>query len=88
MKFATKLIQQYHLTLGMLLEYRGKLKIQIFCRCGRKEAIKMQFVCVFFHIILISQGNVATCLGDGATSYQFCCKFRTLSSSAKILKIG
>jgi len=26
-----------HLTLGMLLHYLGKLKIQIFCRCGRKR---------------------------------------------------
>jgi len=25
-----------HLTLGMLLHYLGKLKSQIFCRCGRK----------------------------------------------------
>jgi len=25
-----------HLTLGMLLHYLGKLKIHIFCRCGRK----------------------------------------------------
>ena len=26
-----------HLTLGTLLHYLGKLKIQIFCRCGRKR---------------------------------------------------
>ena len=26
-----------HLTLGMLLHYLGKLKIQILCRCGRKR---------------------------------------------------
>jgi len=26
-----------HLTLGMLLHYLGKLKVQIFCRCGRKR---------------------------------------------------
>jgi len=26
-----------HLTLGMFLHYLGKLKIQIFCRCGRKR---------------------------------------------------
>jgi len=26
-----------HLTLGMLLHYLEKLKIQIFCRCGRKR---------------------------------------------------
>jgi len=37
MKFARKSIQRCHLTLGMLLHYLGKLKIQIFCRCGRKR---------------------------------------------------
>jgi len=26
-----------YLTLGMLLYYLGKLKIQMFCRCGRKR---------------------------------------------------
>jgi len=26
-----------HITLGMLLHYRGKLKIQMFCRCGTKR---------------------------------------------------
>ena len=31
MKFATKCIQHYHFTLGMLLHYLGKLKIQILC---------------------------------------------------------
>jgi len=36
MKFATKVRWHYHLTLGMLLHYRGKLKIQIFCRHCRK----------------------------------------------------
>jgi len=36
MKFATKPCDMPHLTLGMLLHYLGKLKIQIFCRCGRK----------------------------------------------------
>jgi len=35
-KFATKPIWHYHLTLGMLPHYLVKLKIQIFCRCGRK----------------------------------------------------
>ena len=25
-----------HLTVGMSLHYLGKLKIQVFCRCGRK----------------------------------------------------
>jgi len=37
MKFATKPIRITHLTIGMLLHYRGKLQIQIFCRCGRKR---------------------------------------------------
>jgi len=32
MKFATKPYNTIHLTLGMLLHYLGKLKIQIFCR--------------------------------------------------------
>jgi len=36
MKFATKPYNITHLTLGMLLHYLGKLKIQIFCRRGRK----------------------------------------------------
>jgi len=31
-KFATKLYDTTHLTLGMLLQYLRKLKIQIFCR--------------------------------------------------------
>jgi len=38
MKFATKPLQYIlHLTVGMLLHCLGKLKIQIFCRCGRKR---------------------------------------------------
>ena len=40
MKFATKPLRSTHLTLGMLLHYLGKLKIQIFLqifsRYGRK----------------------------------------------------
>jgi len=32
MKFATKLYNITHLTLGMLLHYLWKVKIQIFCR--------------------------------------------------------
>ena len=35
-KFATTLVQHYQLTIGMVLRDLGKLKIQIFCRCGRK----------------------------------------------------
>jgi len=36
MKFSAKLYDSTNLTLGMLLHYLGKLKIQNFCRCGRK----------------------------------------------------
>ena len=32
MKLAIKHIRHYHLTLGMLLHYLGKLKSQIFCK--------------------------------------------------------
>ena len=32
MKFATKLYDIAHLTLGMLLRYLGKVKIEIFCQ--------------------------------------------------------
>ena len=32
MKFTTKPVDITYLTLGMLLHYLGKLKIQIFCR--------------------------------------------------------
>jgi len=37
MKFATKAYDISLLTLGILLHNLGKLKIQIFCRCGRKR---------------------------------------------------
>jgi len=36
MKLLQKPYETTHATLGMLLHYPGKLKIQIFCRCGRK----------------------------------------------------
>ena len=32
MKFATKTVRHYQLTLSLLLHYFGKLKIRIFCR--------------------------------------------------------
>jgi len=35
MKLAIKVIDNTHLTLGMLLHYLGKLNIQIFCRYER-----------------------------------------------------
>ena len=49
MKFATKLQNSHnntHLTLGMLLHYLGKLKIQIFCRYSadiEEDANKLHF---------------------------------------------
>ena len=52
MKFATKPIQQYHLTLGMLLHYLGKLKIQIFCIYSadmEENANKLHFKCTDFN---------------------------------------
>ena len=52
MKFATKPIQHYSLTLGMLLHYLGKLKIQIFCRYSadmEENANKLHFKCADFN---------------------------------------
>ena len=46
MKFATKPYNTTHLTLGMLLHYLGKLKIQIFCRYSadmEENANKLHF---------------------------------------------
>jgi len=46
MKFATKLFNITHLTLGMLLHYFGKLQIQIFCRYSadmEENVIKLHF---------------------------------------------
>jgi len=37
MKVLEKSYDTIHLTLGILMHYRGKLKIQIFCRCQRKR---------------------------------------------------
>jgi len=37
MKFATKPMRHYQFSVGMLLPYPGKLKIQIFCRSRRKR---------------------------------------------------
>ena len=45
MKFATKPMWQYHHTLGMLLHYHGKWKIQIFCRYSPHIA-EMQTYCI------------------------------------------
>ena len=45
MKFATKLTRHYHLTLGMLPHYLGKLKIKIFCRYSADIA-DMQTNCI------------------------------------------
>ena len=52
MKFATKLIQHYRLTLGILLHYLGKLKIPIFCRYLahiEENANKLHFKCTDFN---------------------------------------
>ena len=46
MKFATKPYDTTHLTLGMLLHYFGKLKIQILCRYSadmEENANKLHF---------------------------------------------
>ena len=45
-KFATKPYDTTHLTLGMLLHYRGKLNIQLFCRYSanmEENANKLHF---------------------------------------------
>ena len=54
MKFATKPCDITHLTLGMLLHYLEKLKIQIFCRYSaiipdmEENANKLRFKCIDF----------------------------------------
>ena len=52
MKFATKLFYTSHLTLGMLLHYLEKLKIQIFCKYSthvEENANKWHFKCINFN---------------------------------------
>ena len=52
MKFATKPYDTTHLTLGMLLHYLGKLKIQIFCRYSAdaaENANKLHFKYTYFN---------------------------------------
>ena len=46
MKFAIKFVDITHLTLGMLLHYLGKLKIEIFCKY-LVDMKKMQTNCIF-----------------------------------------
>jgi len=46
--YKTHMTLPTHLTIGMLLHYLGKLKIQIFCRCERKT----QTNCNFNHLQL------------------------------------
>ena len=46
MKFATKPILQYHLTLGMLLHYLGKLETQFFAYIQQMWK-KMHTTCIF-----------------------------------------
>ena len=50
-----------HLTLGMLLHYLGKLKLQIFCRCGRKRKQSAFFVLFVIHpqILIFSVFKIA-----------------------------
>ena len=53
MKFATKLFGTTHLTLGVLLHYLGKLKIQIFSRYSanmEENAKKSCFKCTDFNL--------------------------------------
>ena len=55
MKFATKLYEITHLTVGMLLHYLEKLKIQIFCRYSAiiPDMEKIQTNCIVSAPILI-----------------------------------
>ena len=60
MKFATKHIDITHLTLGTLLHYLGKLKIQIFCKCSadiKENLNKLHFKCTDFN----SSTHVTVC---------------------------
>ena len=53
MKFATKLYNITHLTLGILLHYLGKSKMQIFCRYSahmEENATKLHFIASTFVI--------------------------------------
>ena len=52
MKFATKLVDITHLTLGKLLYYLGKLRIQIVCIYStdmEENANKLHFKCTDFN---------------------------------------
>jgi len=51
MKFATKPVRHHHLTLGMLLHYLGKLKIQTFCRysADMQESANELHLCTDFN---------------------------------------
>ena len=67
MKFATKPIRHYPLTLGILLHYFGKLKIQIFCKYSadmEENANKLHFVASGFvidpQILIFSVFNIAS----------------------------
>ena len=57
--------------------------IKICGRVTKLEAIRMQYACIFFHRYCSNMPKVRW-----AMSYVFCSKFRMLSSSAKILRIG
>ena len=64
MKFATKSYNITHLTLGMLVHYLEKLKIQIFCRYAaiiphmEENANKLHFKCTDFN----SSTRITVCI--------------------------
>ena len=52
MKFGRNHLRHYHLTLGMLLHYLGKVKTYIFCRYSadtKENANKLHFKCTDFN---------------------------------------
>ena len=80
MKFATKLYDNTHLSLGMLLHYLGKLKIQISCRhpADMEENVnKLLFKCIDFN----SSVRMTAC------RVYFCGFIKILSSSLNIMLV-
>ena len=64
MKFPTKLYDSTHLTLGMLLQYVGKLKIQILCKYSadmEENANKLHFKCINFNSSPLCMLSVFMC---------------------------
>ena len=60
MKFATKLYNTTHLTLGMLLHYLGKLKIQILCEYSAGIWKKVQTNCILSAPVVCRLSDEAT----------------------------